>query len=269
MDTPSLLLLTRSDVRALMTFPDYLTAMEQAFRMYAEGHTLVPGLLHVEAPAGEFHIKAGGLVLDRTYFAIKANGGFFQNRTRFGLPNIQGVIVLFDGDTGSPLALLDSIEITVRRTAATVALAAQHLARHTRPWPPSAAAARRGGLSLRPSRTFSLTFAGPLPGTTTAEVAAVYAQVMAEELDLEVMATEDCPQRHARAISSSPVPPPARPSSAPNTSARVPSLRLWGPTDPDKQELEPALLADSMLVVECAGAMCTAWENCATRWRQG
>ena len=38
-------------------------------------------------------------------------------------------ILLFDAETGSPLAVLDSIEVTLRRTAAATALAATRLAR--------------------------------------------------------------------------------------------------------------------------------------------
>lgn len=61
-----------------------------------------PELMHVESGAGEFHVKAGGLELEQRYFALKANGSFFQNSIRNGLPNIQGVILLGDGETGYP-----------------------------------------------------------------------------------------------------------------------------------------------------------------------
>src|SRR6185503_18489324 len=48
---------------------------------------------------------------------------------RNGLPTIQGAILLCDADNGALLAILDSIEITLRRTAAASALAARRLAR--------------------------------------------------------------------------------------------------------------------------------------------
>ena len=56
------------------------------------------------------------------------NGNFFENEKR-GLPRIQGVVVLCDGEDGSPLALLDSASITTLRTAAATAVAAKFLAR--------------------------------------------------------------------------------------------------------------------------------------------
>lgn len=46
-----------------------------------------------------------------------------------GLPVVQGIYVLFDGSTGTPLAVLDGTELTLRRTAAASALAARYLAR--------------------------------------------------------------------------------------------------------------------------------------------
>jgi ornithine cyclodeaminase len=46
-----------------------------------------------------------------------------------GLPSVQGLYVLFDGPTGTPLAVMDGTALTLRRTAATSALAAGWLAR--------------------------------------------------------------------------------------------------------------------------------------------
>ena len=60
---------------------------------------------------------------------VKLNANFPANPQRFGLPTIQGVLVLFDGTSGRPLAVLDSMMITALRTTATSALAARYLAR--------------------------------------------------------------------------------------------------------------------------------------------
>ena len=123
------LLLARSDIAALMTFDDYLAAAEDAFRLHVEKKIIPTGLLHADTAEGEYHIKTGGLYLERAFFGVKANGGFFANPARHGLPAIQGIIYLSDAATGYPLAVLDSVEITRQRTAATTALAARHLAR--------------------------------------------------------------------------------------------------------------------------------------------
>lgn len=127
--TVALRILTRGQVAGLMTFPEYVEAVERAFRLHAERRSLPPQLMHVDAEGGEFHVKGGGLLLDRWYFALKANGSFFGNPARLGLPAIQGGILLFDAGNGTPLALLDSGHITVQRTGAATAVAAGRLAR--------------------------------------------------------------------------------------------------------------------------------------------
>ena len=53
---------------------------------------------------------------------------FPQNHVR-GLPSHQGLIALFDEDTGAPLAVMDGVAITAIRTGASAAVAARWLAR--------------------------------------------------------------------------------------------------------------------------------------------
>jgi ornithine cyclodeaminase/alanine dehydrogenase len=129
MNSEGTLLLTYKDIAALMRFSDYVAALEEAFRLYAQGNVQLPGLVHIDAQDGAFHIKAAGLPLRKTYVAVKVNGNFPQNMSRFSLPTIQGAITLCDGRTGYPLAFLDSIEITRQRTGAATALACKYLAR--------------------------------------------------------------------------------------------------------------------------------------------
>ena len=125
MDT---LLLTRQDVATLLTIDECITAVEDAFKLHAEGKGLPPKVLGIHTKKGGFHIKAGILNLDRTYFVAKINSNFQNNMSEQGLPLIQGVIDVCDGENGQLLALMDSIEITILRTGAATALAAKYLA---------------------------------------------------------------------------------------------------------------------------------------------
>jgi len=120
------LILTREYVARIATPRDYLDAVEAAFRALAAVTMQSLAVGHVPGIDGAFHAKAaatGRLV------AIKINGNFPGNPGRSGLPTIQGCILLADGQNGCVLALMDSIEITARRTAAASALAARYLAR--------------------------------------------------------------------------------------------------------------------------------------------
>ncbi|HEX5761428.1 MAG TPA: ornithine cyclodeaminase family protein [Thermoanaerobaculia bacterium] len=123
------LLLTASEVAALLDLPTCIAAVEDVLRRDAAGETLPPRVLGLPAAAGGLHVKGAGLLGAAPRLAVKLNANFPGNPERCGLPAIQGVVVLFDGACGRPLAILDSMELTALRTAATSALAARHLAR--------------------------------------------------------------------------------------------------------------------------------------------
>lgn len=121
--------LSRADVVRLLTEDSCLSAVEEAFRLHATGAAPTPRVLGLHAPNGGFHIKAGILNHGRSYFVAKLNANFPSNPTRHGLPTIQGVLAVFDADDGRVLALMDSIEITILRTGAATAIAANYLSR--------------------------------------------------------------------------------------------------------------------------------------------
>src|SRR5262245_35939095 len=129
MKSEGTLLLSRSEVANLLNIDEYITAVERVFRLHGEGKTQPPGVLGVHAHDGGFHIKAGLLELDRSFFAAKINANFPQNAKRFRLPLIQGAVFLADAQNGYPLAIMDSMEITIQRTGAATAVAAKYLAR--------------------------------------------------------------------------------------------------------------------------------------------
>jgi alanine dehydrogenase len=126
---PPALLLTRTDIRGLMQAEDWLDSVETGFVALAQGRASAPSPMTIEGLAGAFHAKGASLRLDRLYVVLKLNGNFPGNRESRGLPTIQGAILLCDGENGSLLAVMDSIEVTLRRTAAATALAARFLAR--------------------------------------------------------------------------------------------------------------------------------------------
>ena len=123
------LLLSRRDIDGLLSPRDCMAAVENVFRLQGEGKIPTPGVLAVKALGGGLHVKAGLLAGERDYLVAKLNANFPGNNAHFGLPTIQGVIVVFDAENGVPLAILDSIDITIKRTAAASAVAAKYLAR--------------------------------------------------------------------------------------------------------------------------------------------
>jgi alanine dehydrogenase len=128
-DAMTMLVLSRSDVMSLLSLGECIGAVERAFRLHADGRTLGPGVLGIRANGGGFHIKAAGLVGERSYFAAKTNANFPDNPRQAGLPAIQGTLVLAEARNGRPLALMDSGSVTALRTGAATAVASRHLTR--------------------------------------------------------------------------------------------------------------------------------------------
>lgn len=124
------LVLTASDVRAQLSAAACIDAVELGFRRLASGDVITPAVLGTHVPGGGFHVKTAGIRAQRLYYAAKVNANFPGNPALRGLPTIQGVVALFDAESGEVLALMDSIEITGLRTAAASAVAARHLAPH-------------------------------------------------------------------------------------------------------------------------------------------
>lgn len=123
------LLLARRDIARLMNQAEWLEAVERGFRAAAGGKASSPPPMEIAGRGGTFHAKGASIDLDRRYIALKLNGNFPGNPALRHLPTIQGAILLCDGETGALLAVMDSIEVTLRRTAAATALAARYLAR--------------------------------------------------------------------------------------------------------------------------------------------
>jgi alanine dehydrogenase len=122
------LILTRELIAQLVPPGAYLDAVRTAFRQLGSAEIATPPVAHLDGLDGKFHIKAAVRSTDPRRAAVKVNGNFPHNPERHGSPAIQGFIALLDAERGAVLALMDSMEITARRTAACSALAAQLLA---------------------------------------------------------------------------------------------------------------------------------------------
>ncbi|MCH2161726.1 MAG: hypothetical protein MK085_07605 [Phycisphaerales bacterium] len=109
---------------------DLLEEMARGFVEYAQGRCVIPPvgeLLLEEDPPGEVHIKYG-CVRGGAFYVVKIASGFPRNVDR-GLPNSNGIMLLFDRETGElARMLLDEGRLTDLRTAAAGALAARLLA---------------------------------------------------------------------------------------------------------------------------------------------
>lgn len=243
------LVLTRRDVQGLLGFDECITAVESAFRLHAEGRSLPPGVLGIRAPAGGFHIKAAGLELGRFYFAAKTNANFSSNPKQHNLPAIQGVIVLCDAENGCPLAVMDSMEVTTRRTAAATAVAAKWLARRDANTVTICGCGIQGRAQLVAlSRVLPIRRAYAFD--IDAAAAGRYASDLAAELGIEVTPVTDLVEalRHSDVCVTC---TPSRRAFLRREDVRPGTfVAAVGADSSDKHELEPTLMAAATVVVD-------------------
>ena len=249
MKSEGTLLLSRSEVAGLLRIDEYIAAIELVFKLYGERKTQTPGILGVHAQDGGFHIKAGLLELDGSFFAAKINANFPHNANRFGLPLIQGVIFLADAQSGYPLAIMDSMEITIQRTGAATAVAAKYLARPGSKSILICGCGNQGRVSIQ-----ALSRILPLAHVYAYDVderqAQQFATDISEELKITVEPTSDL--QHALKMSDVCVTcTPATQYFLKHADVQPGTfVAAVGADSETKQELEPALVAHSKLVVD-------------------
>lgn len=119
-----MLLISAENLRKLVSMPEAIDAVRQAFLDVSRGVIEQPTRVAVGGGSAlamvARHIEGGGTVL-------KAITIRRDNRER-GLPNIQALVIWFDGLTGTPLAALDGGALTAMRTGAASGVATELLA---------------------------------------------------------------------------------------------------------------------------------------------
>src|SRR6266404_433253 len=128
-----MLILSESDLRAVLTMRDVIAAVEDGFRALACGNAYVPERLHMNLPA-----RKGVLLEMPAYIGSSADAAqsalgtktvsVFEGNVERGLGVVQGVYLLLDVETGVPLSLMEGRFITAIRTAATSAVATKFMA---------------------------------------------------------------------------------------------------------------------------------------------
>jgi alanine dehydrogenase len=249
MNAQEILVLTAGEVRSLLTLDECIAAVEGALRLHGEGKAVPPGVLSMHSAGGGFHIKAGLLDLARRYFAAKINGNFPGNPTCFGLPTIQGVIVLCDAENGTPLAVMDSRDITSLRTAAATAVAAKYLARADSRITTVCGCGTQGQVQLRALASVCQIEA-VFACDQIADRAERYASELAADLRVAITPVTDL----SRAVRQSDICITCTTSEQPllGLSDVKPGIFIAavGADNPQKHEIHPLLMAKSKVVVD-------------------
>jgi alanine dehydrogenase len=238
------LMLSRRDVLDLLTLPECIDAVEQAFADHARGLVPAPGVLGMHLEGGGFHLKAASM---GHLFATKINGNFQANESAWGLPRIQGLLVLCDARHGYPLAVMDSTEITAIRTAAATGVAARALARRESSVVTIAGCGRQSRLQLRAVATV-LPVSRVFACDTDNARAAAFATRMARELRIPVEYASSVADAAGRSDVIVTCTPATRPILCLDDVRPGAFIAAVGADSEAKQEIDVALLARAAVV---------------------
>jgi len=112
-----------------ISMSEIIAALETAFRAKGEGRTEMPPKPGVHPGGGDNFIHAmPAYIQDLKSAGVKWVSGYPENYKR-GLPYITGLLIYNDVENGLPLAVMDCVWITAKRTGAASAVAARRLAR--------------------------------------------------------------------------------------------------------------------------------------------
>lgn len=120
-------IVTRQEIESVLPNIDPMPLIEDGFVEYSAGKCTIPPVGELIMEKGDIHIKYG-CSNGGDYYVIKIASGFYNNN-EVGLPTSNGMMLLFDQNTGMPAVILqDECMLTDVRTAVAGAISAKYLA---------------------------------------------------------------------------------------------------------------------------------------------
>lgn len=184
-----MIMIDQDEVRARLTYEVCIPIVRRAMIAFSAGETRQ--LLRQIIPLADgrmFGVMPGALG-DRAAFGAKIISVFPENFAK-GIQSHQGVVLLFDPDSGAPVCIAHAGEVTAIRTAAASAVATDALAR-----PESSRLAILGYGEQAETHLRALRHVRPIASVTVwgraPERAQAFAVRMAEETGLPVTAAPD------------------------------------------------------------------------------
>ena len=247
--TPPYAWYDRNAVRRLLTYDVCIPAMRQAMIGHSSGQSrrllrsflaMGPGRTFAQMPGA---VESGG------YFGAKLVS-VFADPDASGRRAHRGVVILFDGKAGAPLACADAEAITHIRTAAASAAATDALAR-----PDAATLAVIGAGGQAEAHVRALLQVRPLTdivlwSRTPAKAEALAAKLNSQcEVDIRIGVSAEAAAREADIICT--VTASTEPVLLSEWVSRGAHVNLVGSSGPGPREVDSALLARSRFFGDC------------------
>lgn len=117
-----MLLLNQKDIRTILSPQEAINAIEEALLLFEKGEFVMPHRMHAQHHNNTLLLMP---CFTNAFFGTKLISVNPENHKK-GLPSLYGSMILNDGETGAPLALLNGAELTAIRTGAVGAVGIKH-----------------------------------------------------------------------------------------------------------------------------------------------
>ena len=245
------LVLSEEDIKKLLSLKEVIDAVEGAFRMKGLGHAQMPPKQYLFMNKYNGDLRTMPAYLEENDVAtVKIVNSHPENR-KHGLPTVMATIILVDPRTGAPEAVMGGTWITALRTGAAGAIAAKYLAN---PNPKTVGIVGAGAQARTQLMGLQLVF------ETIKEVrvwdinqkaASKYAKEMEKQYSqssiYHVGNVENAAQEADIIVTATPSRKPLVSAEWVNDGTHI---NCMGADAPGKQEMDPAILVKSKLVID-------------------
>ncbi|MHC3129330.1 MAG: alanine dehydrogenase [Candidatus Bathyarchaeota archaeon] len=255
------LILSEEAVKKVLSLEEVTDAVESAFKMKGLGHAQMPPKQYLFMKKYNGDLRTMPAYLEETdVVAIKVVNSHPENR-KYGLPTVMATIILIDPKTGAPKAIMGGIWITALRTGAAGAIAAKYLAN---PNPKTVGFVGAGTQARTQLMGLQLVFK-TIEEVRVWDRAEKAALKYAEEMRMKYEQVSICSVKGIKeAVQGTDIIVTATPSRKPLVSAEWidegTHINCIGADAPGKQELDPAILVKSKIVVDDWSQSCHGGE---------
>jgi len=247
------LFLSEEAVKRVLSLDDVIHAVESAFRMKGLGHAQMPPKQYLFMSKYNGDLRTMPAYLEENdVVAVKVVNSHPENRTKFSLPTVMATIILIDPKTGVPLAILGGTWITALRTGVAGTIAAKYLAEKEPKIIGLVGAGAQARTQLMSLLQFYMNIEEVKVWSRTEKSKRRYVKDMESMYD---QVTKIIPvQNIADAVQGSDIVVTTTPSRKPLVSKKWVSegmhFNCIGADAPGKQELDPAILIKSKIVID-------------------
>jgi len=256
-----ILILSEEAVKKTLSLEEVTDAVESAFRMKGLGHAQMPPkqYLFLNKYNGDLRTMPAYLE-ENDVVAVKVVNSHPKNRKKYGLPTVMATIILVDPRTGAPKAIMGGTWITALRTGAAGAIAAKYLANPNPKTIGIVGAGTQGRTQL-----MGLLLFFKIEEVRVWDRAEKAALKYAEEMKMKYNQTSIYPVKSIKnAVQGADIIVTATPSRKPLVSVEWVDegthINCIGADAPGKQELDPAILVKSKIVVDDWSQSCHGGE---------